>query len=114
MRLHALLLIILSGMSAAHARQDELTLEVFITQVTAANPALSAAEQRTEAMHRRIKPASTLDDPFVAFGVDEIPFGEQHVELYRYQASQSFPVPGKLRAREAVATQRAKTSRSRT
>lgn len=110
MLLHALLLITLSGVSAAHAQQDELTLEEFITQVTAANPALSAAEQRSEAMQRRVKPASTLDDPFLAFGVDEIPFGEQRVELYRYQASQSFPFPGKLRAREAVAKQRAKAS----
>ena len=60
-------------------------------------------------MNNLIKPAATLDDPFVAFGVDEIPFGEQNVQMYRYQASQSFPFPGKLRAREAVATQRAKT-----
>jgi outer membrane protein TolC len=97
--------------SSAHAQQAELTLEDFISQVVSANPALAGAEQRNEALNSLIKPAATLDDPFVAFGVDEIPFGEQNFQVYRYQASQSFPFPGKLRAREAVATQRAKAGK---
>lgn len=102
------ILLILAVASSAHAQPVGLTLEDFVSQVVAANPALGAAEQRTEALNSLIKPAATLDDPFVAFGVDEIPFGEQNVQMYRYQASQSFPFPGKLRAREAVAAQRAK------
>jgi outer membrane protein TolC len=102
------ILLVLAVASSAHAQSVGLTLEDFVSQVVAANPALGAAEQRTEALISLIKPAATLDDPFVAFGVDEIPFGEQNVQMYRYQASQSFPFPGKLRAREAVATQRAK------
>jgi cobalt-zinc-cadmium efflux system outer membrane protein len=92
---------------SAQAQPAELTLEDFVAQVVAANPALAAAEQRSEALKSLIKPAATLDDPFVAFGVDETPFGEQNLQTYRYQASQSFPFPGKLRAREAIATQRA-------
>jgi cobalt-zinc-cadmium efflux system outer membrane protein len=107
-KLCAILLMVLAVASSTYAQPAELTLEDFISQVVAANPALAGAEQRTEALNSLIKPAATLDDPFVAFGVDEIPFGEQNVQMYRYQASQSFPFPGKLRAREAVATQRAK------
>lgn len=102
-------LFILALASSAHAQPVGLTLDDFISQVIAANPALAAAEQRTGALNSLIKPAATLDDPFIAFGVDEIPFGEQNVQLYRYQASQSFPFPGKLQARQTIATQRAKT-----
>jgi cobalt-zinc-cadmium efflux system outer membrane protein len=110
-RLCAILLMVQVVASSAHAQPAELTLENYVSQVVSANPALAAAEQRSEALNSLIKPAATLDDPFVAFGVDEIPFGEQNVQMYRYQASQSFPFPGKLRARAAVATQRAKAGR---
>jgi outer membrane protein TolC len=104
------ILLVLAVASSAQAQSAELTLEDFISQVVSANPALAGAEQRNEELNSLIKPAATLDDPFVAIGVDEIPFGEQTVQMYRYQASQSFPFPGKLRAREAVAAQRAKAS----
>ena len=91
-----------------------LTLDEYLTQVDTANPGLSAAQQRTEAQRNRVKPAGTLDDPFIAFGVDEIPFGENNAQAYRYQISQSFPFPGKLRAREKIAALKADTAEQET
>ena len=102
------LMMLLSAPADIHA--DELTLGAFVSQVRASNPALNAAKQRHAALRSGITPAGTLDDPFVAFGVDEIPFGSESVRLYRYQISQALPFPGKLRAREEAAAQRAMAS----
>ncbi|HCS64913.1 MAG TPA: hypothetical protein DIW64_13040 [Cellvibrio sp.] len=96
------------------AEQRSLTLEEFLTQVDTSNPGLSAAQQYNKALQHRIKPAGALDDPFVAFGMDEIPYGEQSPQAYRYQISQSLPFPGKRGTREKIAALKAETAEQET
>jgi outer membrane protein TolC len=89
------------------AAEDELDLQAFLSQVSEANPAIQAAQSRHSALQNRIKPAASLDDPFIAAGIDEVPFGEHRAQVFRYQISQAIPFPGKLSAREAIAKHRA-------
>lgn len=96
------------------AEPGSLTLEEFLAQVDTSNPGLSAAQQYNKALQHRIKPAGALDDPFVAFGMDEIPYGEQSPQAYRYQISQSIPFPGKRRTREKIAALKAETAEQET
>ncbi len=84
-----------------------LTLTEFLSQVKQANPTLEAARERAVALQHRVGPVSTLDDPFVAVGVDEVPFSGGGSSVIRYQLSQSIPFPGKLGARGDAAQGRA-------
>lgn len=86
---------------------SSLTLAEFLSQVKQANPSLEAARARAKALEHRVGPVSTLDDPFVAVGVDEVPFGDGSGSVLRYQLSQSIPFPGKLGARSDSAQGRA-------
>lgn len=92
---------------AAYAVEGELDLDTFLSQVSASNPALQAAQNRRSALENRIKPAASLDDPFIAAGIDEVPFGEYRAQIFRYQISQAIPFPGKLDARESIAKHKA-------
>lgn len=91
-----------------NAADIALTLDDYIAQVAKYNLAINSTAERVEALKMRVNPAATLDDPFIAFGVDEIPYGETKAQAYRYQISQSFPFPGKLNARKEVAGNKAK------
>jgi len=91
---------------------DTLTLTDFLAQVRASNPNLEAAQSRAEALEHRIGPVSTWDDPFVAAGVDEVPFGGGNGSMLRFQVSQTIPFPGKLGARGDAAERRAEAARS--
>lgn len=89
------------------AAEDELDLNRFLSEVSAANPAIEASQSRHSALVNRIKPAATLDDPFVAAGIDEVPFGEYRADVFRYQVSQAIPFPGKISQRESIAKHKA-------
>jgi len=107
MKIQFLMVFVLLSVPVAHAAEDELDLQTFLSQVSEANPAIQAAQSRHSALQNRIKPAASLDDPFIAAGIDEVPFGEHRAEVFRYQVSQAIPFPGKLSAREAIAKHRA-------
>lgn len=102
------LLLFRPGVSIAGA----LSLDEFLSQVKQANPTLEAARARAQALEHRVGPVSTLDDPFVAVGVDEIPFGGGNGSVIRYQLSQAIPFPGKLGARGDAARARADAAAS--
>lgn len=91
---------------------ESLTLEVFLSQVRSGNPDLQSSKLRAEALKQRIEPAGALDDPFVAAGVDDVPFRGGDAYLRRYQVSQSIPFPGKRAAREDIAESRALSAHS--
>jgi outer membrane protein TolC len=107
MKIQLLMVFVLLSVPVTHAAEDELDLQTFLSQVSEANPAIQAAQSRHSALQNRIKPAASLDDPFIAAGIDEVPFGEHRAEVFRYQVSQAIPFPGKLSAREAIAKHRA-------
>lgn len=94
-------------LSSRVSSAESLTLAEFLSQVRKANPTLGAVRARAEALSHRVGPVSTLDDPFVAVGVDEIPFGGGEGSVIRYQLSQTIPFPGKLGARGDAAQSRA-------
>lgn len=76
-----------------------MSLIEFLSQVKEANPTLAAARARAQALKHRIAPLSTLDDPFIAAGLDNIPFNGGGEGSIRYQLSQTLPFPGKLGAK---------------
>lgn len=91
-----------------------LALEAYLAQVAQANLTIEAARARAKALEHRIKPASMLDDPFIAVGIDEIPFGGGDGSVTRYQISQTIPFPGKLGARDDAAERRAQSAQADT
>ena len=96
------------------AASTPLTLNELLEQVDSSNPGLSAAKEYNKALQNRIAPAGLPDDPFIAFGMDEIPYGEQSPQAYRYQISQSLPFPGKLSTREKIASLKAEAAEQET
>ena len=51
---------------------NELTLENYLDEVRRANPAIRSSDLRAQALEHRIKPIGTLDDPFIAAGIDQV------------------------------------------
>jgi len=96
--------------SPVHA--NSLTLEEYLAEVGRANPSIESAGFRARAFENRIDPAGTLDDPFIAAGVDEVPFGGGSEYVMRYQISQAIPFPGKLATKAAIARDKARSARS--
>ena len=94
------------------AAAEPLTLEAFLSQVMHSNPAVLSAKYQAEAQHNRIRPASSLDDPFIALGPDQIPLDGSGGGMLRFQISQTFPFPGKLGARREAAESRYLTAES--
>lgn len=84
-----------------------LELADYLQEVKASNPVIQASTLRALALKHRISPAKTLDDPFIAAGLDEIPFEGGKGKIWRYQVSQSFPFPGKLKAKGRIAEETA-------
>lgn len=109
-RLQAVGISIVLIMPLAYAGDESLDLKTFLEQISNGNPAIQAARSRYSALENRIKPAATLEDPFIAAGIDEVPFGEHRAVEYRYQISQAFPFPGKLDAREQIARSKAEVA----
>lgn len=97
---------------SASAHADSLTLDEYLSEVSKANPNIQSALLRAKALEIRIDPAGALDDPFVAMGVDEVPFGGGSEYVMRYQVSQAIPFPGKLATKTEVAKSKANSARS--
>jgi outer membrane protein, heavy metal efflux system len=110
--IHLIFLIGITFISADKLFAKPLTLEIFLSQVRSGNPDLQSSKLRAEALEQRINPAGALDDPFVAAGVDDVPFRGGGEYIRRYQVSQSIPFPGKRAAREAIAEHRALSAHS--
>ncbi len=86
------------------------SLNEYLSEVKTDNSSIAAARLRSQALQHKIKPNSTLDDPFIAAGVDEIPFAGGSAKVRRYQISQAIPFPGKLGARSQIAETKAQSS----
>ncbi len=80
-----------------------IDLNSFLSEVKANNPVLRAAHFRQVSARDRVKPAGTLDDPFFAMGLDQLPFSGQNMSVIRYQINQTLPFPGKLRTKMRTA-----------
>lgn len=89
-----------------------VTLDDFLAEVIASNPSIRSASLRAEALEHRTSPTATLDDPFVAVGIDQIPIDGSIGSVTRYQISQTIPFPGKLGAKSEVAESRAHSALS--
>ncbi len=96
----------------AHAKL--FNLNEFLQVVDEANPSVQASKLRAIEQKHRIDPVATLDDPFIAAGIDQIPFSGGSAKLRRYQISQTIPFPGKLSARKEIAEKRAEAAESDT
>jgi outer membrane protein TolC len=88
------------------------SLDDFLQAVDEANPTVQASKLRAIEQKHRIDPSASLDDPFIAAGVDQIPFSGGTAQLRRYQISQTIPFPGKLSARKEIAEKRAQAAES--
>ncbi len=98
----------LIGWACLTTASGAIDLERFLDEVKAANPGVAAAKQRYAAQSHRIRPAATWEDPFIAAGTDQNPFGGMFGSAYRYQLNQTIPFPGKLDARGKAAEATAK------
>ncbi|MFA6239136.1 MAG: TolC family protein [Bacteriovorax sp.] len=94
----------------AHASVKAMSLNEYLAEVKKENTTIEASKLRALSQKHKIKPGSTLDDPFIAAGLDEIPFDGGRAKVRRYQISQSIPFPGKLSARSEIAETKAETS----
>jgi outer membrane protein, heavy metal efflux system len=93
--------------TAGSAEASAVSLNEFLQQVQESNPSIEASRLRALALKYKIDPSATLEDPFIAIGIDQIPFQGGGGEVRRYQVSQSLPFPGKLSARKNIAEERA-------
>lgn len=101
-----LLFCIISLTPDAQANLTKLSLQEYLLEVEANSLSIQSTLLRSEALKHRIGPSSSLDDPFFAFGLDEIPFEGEKSKVKRYQLSQSIPFPGKLNLKEKIAESR--------
>jgi outer membrane protein TolC len=90
----------------------ELTLETYLEEVRGANPTIRSSHLRAQALEHRIAPVGTLDDPFIAAGIDQKAFDGSMGSVTRYQISQAIPFPGKLGAKSDIAENKAKSAQS--
>ena len=90
----------------------EVTLDAYLNEVRVANPVIRSSQFRAQALEHRIEPVGTLDDPFIAAGVDQISFDGSMGSVTRYQLSQSIPFPGKLAAKSGIAENKARSAQS--
>lgn len=80
-----------------------MTADDLVRRVLEANPGLAAAEAATEAAFHRVKPAASLDDPILGYGVAPLTASADRSLNQRIEFSQRLPWPGTLAAREAAA-----------
>lgn len=91
--------------------QEALSLDSYLKQVDEANLAIRSIDAQAQGQTHRVKPAGTWDDPFIAGGPDELPFGGSG-GVIRYQLSQNIPFPGKLSSRQEAASKRAEVAQA--
>lgn len=89
-----------------------LSLGEYLSQVKQANTTLRSSVLRAHALDHRVDPVGTWEDPFIAAGVDQIPFDGEMGSVTRYQISQTIPFPGKLSEKTSAADYRAKSAKS--
>lgn len=80
-----------------------LDLDSFLRKVKNDSPVLRSARYHQRSAADRVKPTGSLDDPFVAVGLDQLPFSGENMSVIRYQINQTVPFPGKLKTRMQVA-----------
>lgn len=98
-------------LSSVSSASQKISLKEYLSEIEQNGLAIKSGILRSEALKHKIGPSSTLDDPFFAYGLDEIPFeGEEMSKVRRYQLSQSIPFPGKLRLKEKIAENRYQAS----
>ena len=91
---------------------EEVTIEAYLDEVRGSNPTIRSSQYRAQALEHRVEPAGTLDDPFIAAGIDQKPFDGSMGSVARYQISQSIPFPGKLSAKSGIAENKARSAQS--
>jgi cobalt-zinc-cadmium efflux system outer membrane protein len=102
-----------SGLSRAQdtdsVLSNQLVLPELIQEVLARNPEIVAARKQWEAASQRIVQARSLDDPTVSVEFFNTPqtFNVTRTENTIFGLSQSFPFPGKLALKGAVASRSA-------
>lgn len=110
MYIFKILLISYCVFSKSQASLKPLGLNDYLVEVNKENTSIGASRLRVLSLKHKIKPSSTIDDPFIAAGLDEIPFNGGRAKIRRYQISQSIPFPGKLGARSEIAETKAEFS----
>lgn len=103
--------IFLSFLFVQQSWAQKITLEQYMEEVNQANPNIEASRLRALSLEHKIAPSKTLEDPFIAAGIDEVPFKGGSAGLRRYQLSQSIPFPGKLSTRGEIAEKKAETGK---
>lgn len=93
-----------------NASATGMSLKEYLVEVNKENTSIEASKLRALSLKHKIKPSSSLDDPFIAAGLDEIPFSGGKAKIRRYQISQSIPFPGKLGAKSEIAETKAESS----
>lgn len=98
------------------AQEPPHDLAGLVAEAERNNPKIQAAEKSAEAAGARISQAGALPDPRLGIGVMNFPvtdpsLGRDMMTMTRVQLSESFPWPGKLGLREAVARRRAEAAR---
>lgn len=101
MRFFYLLLFWLGSGITAFAQSphgESVKLENLLHEARERNPEIRAAQKRWQAMHARIKPAGTLEDPQISLQVMEVPYPWRNAFKYERAVtiSQMFEFPGKL------------------
>lgn len=92
--------------SASFANTAKISLKEFLNEVESNSSVIQSAQFRSEALKHRIGPSSSLEDPFIAVGLDEIPFEGEGSKVKRYQISQNIPFPGKRSLKQKIAESR--------
>ncbi len=91
-----------------NAHAGKLRMESLVDEALAENPRLKDARRQVKASELSVKPAGTLPDPTIAFGlaaapVDTFAFDREPMTQKVISLTQPFPFPGKLNLSREVA-----------
>lgn len=105
-------LFLISGyfLGTVHASVKGISMNEYLAEVNKENTTVEASKLRALAFKHKIKSSAALDDPFIAAGLDEIPFAGGSAKIRRYQISQTIPFPGKLSTKSEIAEINAESS----
>jgi len=97
------------------ATSTEVHMETLVDEALAKNPGIISARQRVKASGLSVKPAGTLPDPIVGFGLSAVPvdtfaLDQQAMTQKVISLTQPFPFPGKLGLSEKVARHQAEAT----
>lgn len=91
------LLLVFAGVAVPSAAEAASPLDDLVTEVLERNPSVRAGGLRRDALGRESRAAGLYPDPQVAVMVDRVPQATGgDMPMVRYQATQTFPWPGKL------------------